>query len=404
MTSPITKLGRGSLTLVLLAALGACSDESRNDVLTMTVEQQVFEVSIPAVGELEASQSTSVTVPTRLRGPQSLAWLRDNFSEVKAGEVVARLDPTRESYNLELERFAYDKLGLDKQIQHEKDVTASSQMMLDSDVNDEELDLAQRFFSEDERVYTKIDIIDQMRNQAYLEARQDYLGWGLDQHDSQAQAEQSLLALKQKSHQSKMSRYQNNLEFMEIKAPHDGIFVYRKGWSGEEPAIGDMVWSGMELGLLPDTSKMQARLFVLESEAAGLAVGKTAEVRLDAYPDRVFRGTVSQVDALAKPREKNSPVNYFEFVVSLDDTLPELMKPGRQVTAKVHVLSQDAAITVPNQALFQKDGQYWVFLRNGREFSQQTVVPGDRSLNRTVIEKGLKQGDVVALTRPGEVI
>ncbi|MCL2915654.1 efflux RND transporter periplasmic adaptor subunit [Shewanella corallii] len=386
-----------------LGLLAGCSDGARQDVLTMTVADSGLEVRIPAQGELEASQSTAVTVPPRLRGPQSLAWIRDNFSEVKAGDVVARLDPSRESHNLELERFAFDKLGLDKEIQTEKDTTASRQLNLDADVNDEELELARRFFSEDERVYTKIDIIDQMRNQSYLEARQDYLGWGLDQHDSQAQAEQSLLELKQKSHLSKMNRYENNLAFMEIKAPHDGIFVYRRGWSGEEPAIGDMVWSGMEIGILPDTSRMQARLYVLESEAAGLAVGKRAEVRLDAYPERVFTGTVSQVDALAKPREKDSPVNYFELVVALDETLPGLMKPGRQVSASIDVLDLDTGITVPNQALFQKDGKYWVFVRDGGEYRQQTVEPAQRSLNRTVIASGLQSGDVVALTRPGEI-
>ena len=392
------------IPVISILMLSGCGDASRQDVLTMTVKDSGFEVRIPAQGELEASQSTAVTVPPRLRGPQSLAWLLDNFTAVKAGDVVARLDPSRESHNLELEQFAFDKLGLDKTIQTEKDTTASRQLTLDADVNDEELELARRFFSEDERVYTKIDIIDQMRNQSYLEARQDYLGWGLGQHDSQAQAEQSLLELKQKSHLSKMNRYENNLAFMEIKAPHDGIFVYRRGWSGEEPAIGDMVWSGMEIGILPDTSKMQARLYVLESEAAGLAVGKRAEVRLDAYPERVFPGTVSQVDALAKPREKDSPVNYFEFVVTLDETLPELMKPGRQVTASVDVLDLKDVISVPNQALFQKEGEYWVFVRDAGKFRQQSVELGQRSLNRTVIVKGLDSGDVVALTRPGELI
>ncbi|MCF1427493.1 MAG: efflux RND transporter periplasmic adaptor subunit [Shewanella sp.] len=388
--------------LGLIMGLGACSDGHRNDVLTMAVDSASFEVTIPAQGELEASQSTSVSVPTRLRGPQSLAWLIDNFRKVKAGDVVARLDPSRESYNLELERFAFDKLGLDRKIQTQKDETADRQLKLDADVNVEELALARRFFSDDERVYTKIDIIDQMRNQSYLEARQDYLGWGLEQHDSQAQAEQSLLALKQKSHQSKMNRYENNLAYMEIKAPHDGIFVYSTGWSGEEPAVGDMVWSGMVLGILPDTSTMQARLYVLESEAAGLAVGKRAQVRLDAYPERVFYGTVSQVDALAKPREKNSPVNYFELVVTLDKTVPELMKPGRQVTAVIEILKLDDVITVPNQALFQKEGKYWVYVAQGRDYRRQQVELGERSLNRTVITRGLSKGDIVALTKPGE--
>lgn len=82
------------ISLMLLLTLTACSQQASDGVLTMDVSRADFNVEIPAVGELEASQSTSVIVPTGLRGPQSLAWILDNFSQVKAGDVVARMDPT----------------------------------------------------------------------------------------------------------------------------------------------------------------------------------------------------------------------------------------------------------------------------------------------------------------------
>ncbi|MCZ4337011.1 efflux RND transporter periplasmic adaptor subunit [Shewanella colwelliana] len=388
------------LLLIMLMTLFGCSPQTSDGVLTMVVEQRDFNVQIPASGELEASQSTAVTVPSGLRGPQSLAWILDNFSWVKAGDVVARMDPTRESYRLERERFDFSKLDLDSKIQQEKDKTVSQQLQAGTEITGKEKALAEQFFSEDERVYTKIEIIEQMRNQDYLGAKLDYFDWGLAQHDAQAQAEQDLITLKQQGHQAKIRRFENNLNQMEITAPHDGLFVYQAGWDGASPVVGDMMWSGFTIGTLPDTSVMQAKLFVLESEAAGLTLGQSASITLDAYPNKSFNGKVVQLDALAKPKEKDSPVNYFQFTVSLDETVAAIMQPGRQLSATVHALSVEQVITVPNQALFQKEGAYWVYLKTAKGFTKQIVTTGQRSIDMTVITDGLSAGDIIALTTP----
>ncbi|MCL1137058.1 HlyD family efflux transporter periplasmic adaptor subunit [Shewanella pneumatophori] len=394
---PFIRTGVLASTLFLMTA---CSDPASEGVLTIDVNRSDFKVDIPAAGELEASNSTTVNVPMGLRGPQSLAWIMDNFSTVKAGDVVARMDGTRESFRLEMEELDYDRLGLDSQIQSQKDRTIDKTLTTDTKLTAQEQELAERFFSEDERVYTKIDIIDQMRNQDYLEAKMDFYGWGLSQHGSQAEAEQELIKLKQQGHKAKINRFSSNLKQMEIVAPHDGLFVAQPGWNGALPVPGDMMWSGMAIGLLPDTSKMQAKLYVLESEALGLAIGKPVTLYLDAYPELALSGTLTQLDALAKAKEQDSPVNYFEITVSLDKTMVEIMQPGRQINAMVHALDLEDVITVPNQALFQKSGEYWVYLKTSAGFKKQSVTLGNRSLNRTVITAGLKQGDTIALTTP----
>ncbi|MEC4725788.1 hypothetical protein HWQ46_09555 [Shewanella sp. D64] len=386
--------------LIACLTVSACSQQNIDGVLTMEVQRADFKVDIRAVGELEASQSTAVTVPTGLRGPQSLAWILGNFTQVKAGDVVARMDPERERYRLKMEQFDYDKLGFDSLIQTEKDNTTSQTLIEGTQVTSQEQDLAERYFSDDERVYNKIEIIDQMRNQDYLVAKMHYFDWGLGQHGSQAEAEQELIKLKQKGHTAKIERFENNLQQMEIIAPHDGLFVYQAGWDGSLPVVGDMMWSGFSIGLLPDISVMQARMYVQESEAAGLAIGKAVTVYLDAYPDNPFLGKVTQLDALAKPKDKDSPVNYFQFIVSLDTTSVDIMQPGRQVRANVHLLNLVKVLTVPNQSLFHEDGQYWVYLKADDRFIRHGVIPGSRSLNRTEISVGLKEGDVIALTTP----
>ncbi|MBV7317110.1 efflux RND transporter periplasmic adaptor subunit [Shewanella sp. NIFS-20-20] len=385
--------------MMCAAILTACNEAPTQSILTMTVERQDFQVSVPAEGRLEASQSTFVSVPSSLRGPQSLAWILPNYTQVKAGDVVAKLDPSRESFYLIREQFDFDKLDVDRQLRSEQDSTQALNLGLDRQLSEQELDLAERFFSEDERVYTKIDIIDLMRNKDYLHAQQSYLDWGLSQHSKQANAEQSLLQLKQKGYQAKMGRYRANLQNMEIIAPHDGIFVHARTWNDQLPQVGDMVWSGMALGQLPDTRVMQAKVYVLESEAAGLGLGQRAQVTLDAYGDRSFSGTVSQMDSLAKPKERNSPVNYFELTISLDNTDEEIMLPGRALIASIEQVDLAQTIAIPNQAIFQRDGVSWVYKQQQDQFIKQEIVTGLRSLNRTQIVDGLVAGDVIALSQ-----
>ncbi len=74
------------ITQALIAlALSGCQPSGNDGVLTMTVSRGEFQVNIPASGELEAAQSTPVVVPTGLRGPQSLAWIQNNFTQSRPG-------------------------------------------------------------------------------------------------------------------------------------------------------------------------------------------------------------------------------------------------------------------------------------------------------------------------------
>lgn len=388
------------LVMGLSVVIASGCERAATDVLTMEVVAANFKADIPAAGALEASTSTRINVPPGLQGPQSLAWIMDNFSEVKAGEVIARMDSARESFYMEIEQFQFDRLGLDGRIQGQKDQTIAGSLNTDSRITLREQQLAERFFSDDERVYTKIEIIEQMRDQVYLEAKRLFYDWSSDEHSTQAEAEQALIKMKQKSHAEKINRYANNLNQLEVVAPHDGLFVAEPHWHGGLPVAGDMLWSGMTIGTLPDTSKMQARLHVLESEALGLTLGRPVTLYLDAYPEMPIQGRVAQLDTLAKPRVHDSPVNYFALQVAIDKTIPELMRPGRQVKAKVHILDLKNVITVPNQALFHESGRYWVYRQTAAGFVEQAVTPGRRSLNRTVIADGLSAGDIIALTAP----
>ncbi|BDY04656.1 HlyD family efflux transporter periplasmic adaptor subunit [Ferrimonas sp. YFM] len=390
-------------SLVLLLFLVGCGQAPQQQVLTLDVDPQAFTHVIDAHGQLEPAKAKTVSVPGGLRGPQSLSWVAENFTPVTKGQVVARLDGQRQQLDASLAQFEIDKLALDGQLQQGRDQVQLNEILSGRQVTGEERELAERFHSDDPRVYSRIEIIDNMRNRDYLDAKLGYLDWDEGEQRNRSQAEQQLIELKQQGHRSKVQTATQNLKQMEVVAPADGLFVLVNGFQGRPAISGDMVWSGMAIGKIPDVSKMEARLWVLESEAAGLKVGLPVELHLDAYPDRPIKGKVSRVEALAKPKDNNSPVNYFAFNVELESTDTQVMFPGREVTARVLVGHQEQVVSIPNQALFQEEGQAWVYLQQREGFVKQSVTPGDRSLNRTVILSGLEAGDTIALAKPDEV-
>lgn len=145
---------------------------------------------------------------------------------------------------------------------------------------------------------------------------------------------------------------------------------------------------------------MEAEVFVLEADAGGIDVGQKSRVTLDSAPGRVFDATVKRVDALARPRIRGVPVQYFGVVLELERTEPELMKPGARVSATITLEREESAIAIPRQALFDRDGGPVVYVERGGTFEPVEVELGSMSLGRVVVTSGLEAGERIAMTDP----
>jgi multidrug efflux pump subunit AcrA (membrane-fusion protein) len=159
-------------------------------------------------------------------------------------------------------------------------------------------------------------------------------------------------------------------------------------------------WGGQKLGSLPDLSVMEAKLFVLESEASGLKESLPVSLSLDFEPGRVFAGKLVSIDTVAKPLTEESPAKFFETKASLEVTDPALMKPGVQVRASIFVEKLDDVITVPNQAISFDEGRAFLLVKRSAKVEKREVGVGARSLTLTVITKGLDEGESILLGHP----
>lgn len=388
------------VALPLMVFLVACSSETEVPLLRVAVQPAPFVISIPAVGELESVTATPITAPNDVFEPQILAWIVEENTLVKAGDVVARFDDVRYRREADTEALRQQQViaALDsKQFalgNERRDIFSERQLV------GRELEFAAKFAVDDLRVYSRNEIIDKMANVDYLNAKNSYQGWRTQRQELKAQTETGLLLSQKQQHDTKLGNFQHALSRMEVRAPHDGVFVLESNWSGKKTRVGETLWPGRKFATIPDLSKMQARIFVLESEAAGLAAGLKVRLQLDAWPQRSFEGVISQVDALASPRKENNPVKYFAATVTLKDADPAIMRPGARLKADVIVAEHAAALTVPMQAVVRDAGETRLWVLDDDEPVQRTVTLGARSPTRVVVESGLQAGDQVLLQPP----
>lgn len=358
----------------------------------------VFEIH--AEGELEAVKSTPITTPSASRRPQTLAWIAPQFSNVKEGEVVAKFDGSNfqlevDETEFEIQKIMYSMMDKDREIENNKFSFGA-----EAEVIDYEYELAKQFNIDDPLLYTKIEMIEAGDNEDFLKAKAEHIDKVEENFEEKSASEKAVLESSKQKQVAKLEMNSASLSALEIRAPHDGLFVLEPSWDGSLPEPGKSVFPGAKLAKLPDLSEMQAKIYVPEVEAIGIKEGVAVTVSLHAFPDMMIEGKVSSISKTAQPKERDNPVKYFTVTVSLDANDNENLKPGQRLDARIRVIEQDQGLAVPIQTVFREQERTWVFVQRGKEFAQQDVTTGFCSSSLCTIEAGLSDGDVIALSQP----
>ena len=386
-----------SLVLAVMF-LSGCGSQEQSSIPLYKVIQTPFSIEVEGFGEIEAAQSQKIMTPGRRA--MTIAWLKDENTYVEKGEVIARFDAQQilkdsRDEELQLMLLAQDIVKSNAQQNQAKQDIDSDQSFVKY-----EFDFTDRFAIDDLRVYSQLEIIDTLANRDFLEAKDDFLEWKETSIVEQHSNENAVLDIRKTGVETMFNRHQQALSSLEVVSPFSGLLVYEKDRRGEKPAIGQSVFPGRPIAQIPNLDNMQASLFVQANDAIDLAKGLAVDIRLNAFPNKVFSGEISNVSGFPRSIERGNPVTYFEIVVTLLEQDKSMMQPGRKLTAKINVKAPTDQLVVPLQALHFEDGSTYVYLQEGNEFSKQSVVSGRKNLYLVEITEGLSNGDVIALSLP----
>ncbi len=388
---------------VAFLLLGGCGGDD-TAIPTLTVRAEPLVRKVMAEGNLESARATPLSVPIEAPGPMRIAWLAPDGARVRAGDVIATFDPSELDKALDAARG-----DLAKTLEQGKksDVTASAalaDLKVDADLAKGDLEAADRFQKRDEQAFSRNEILESAVDRELAEARASNARRAREVRGRQSAAERALIDIDARKAGIAIARSERGLRAIEMRAPHDGLFVAERDFRNDPVRPGDTVFAGQPIGKLPELSIMRAEVYVLEADADGLEVGKPATVILESRPGRPQEARVARVDTLAKPRFRGSPVQYFAVDLDLAKTDPSVAKPGARVRAELVLDRRERAIAIPRQALFERGGKSVVFRRagakSGGRFVAVPVVTSPAGPGRLVVESGLAAGDVIALIDP----
>ncbi|MCC7177663.1 MAG: efflux RND transporter periplasmic adaptor subunit [Acidobacteria bacterium] len=142
----------------------------------------------------------------------------------------------------------------------------------------------------------------------------------------------------------------------DITAPIDGVVTRLDVEEGEMVVIGVQNQPGTILMTISDLSSINAEVKVAEADVLRLALGNTAGVTLEALPGKTFPGRVVEIGASALPQlGTQAAAREFRVKVRLEGAL-ETLRPGLTCDAEILVAERANVLAVPLQAVVQRTG------------------------------------------------
>lgn len=191
-----------------------------------------------------------------------------------------------------------------------------------------------------------------------------------------------------------LAQAETNLAYSYIRAPFAGYVAERNLDQGAYVTSATASTSTMSRGMLSlhDIDTVRILIEVVEKDIPLIKIGQKAEVRAEAYPDRVFDGTVTRVV---------QALNRATRTMTVEIDLPNKdrrLKGGMFARVEALVGTHRQAIQIPMDAVSRlEDSQYLYVVREGKA-QRVNVEIGLRNGNQVEIIKGLDGNEHVILS------
>ena len=159
---------------------------------------------------------------------------------------------------------------------------------------------------------------------------------------------------------------EDELSKTRLTAPKYGIVTSITKEEGEM-AVGGMFNPGV-LMTVADLSRMEVEVDVNENDVVNIAIGDTTEIEIDAYPDTLFFGIVSEIAHTAQSMNMGSQQQVTNFKVKVRMiTVPDRIRPGMSSTVNIITETIKDALSIPIQALTSRSDDYNDIDRSDKE-------------------------------------
>jgi HlyD family secretion protein len=327
---------RRTLTILLILSTFACKGGSKKDeqYKSEKIDRGNITMTVTATGTISAV--TTVQVGSQVSGVISRLYANFN-SHVTKGQLLAELDPTPIQAQVD---------------QRRADVTKAQVEAGNA-----------RITYERQRRLTAAGLT----AEAELDAAKAQ--W----QSSQAQVQQANAAL---------SQAETNLKYTKILSPIDGVVIDRQYDIGQTVAASFQ--APTLFSIAQDLEKLQVQADVDQSDIGRIQVGQLARFNVDAFPDREFRGRISEIRLNAGVNQ-----NVVSYPVIIEVANPgELLKPKMTANVTIEVAQVRDVLRVPNAALRFRPAD----AKDDKSAATTTTGGGDNTDRRAIAMGGRSGG------------
>lgn len=215
----------------------------------------------------------------------------------------------------------------------------------------------------------------------------------LDWHKKSSEATYQIIVSKKTRAENKVNEIKKGMENFQAKADRDGVVIYKTKWNGDKFRVGENVWMGQSILEIPELNTIIAEAYVPEVDIGKVKTGQRAEVTIDAFPDKVYSGSVKSVGTLVRPKAWDIPNKILDIQIALDQLDISIMRPAMSVKAKVKTSSVENCLAVPLKAVRTTAEGSMIKLKTDQGWREQHVKLGESNGTEVVILEGLKAGD-----------
>jgi HlyD family secretion protein len=193
---------------------------------------------------------------------------------------------------------------------------------------------------------------------------------------------------------------QDDLTKTTIYSPLTGRVITLNAKEGEVVVSGTMNNPGSVIGIIADMAEINAEVDVDETEIVNVKLGQEAVVRVDALPGSEYKGKVAEVGSSGYNRANQPDVTFFKVKVLLDHP-DDNLRARMSVRAEIRTASRPGALTVPIQAVVEREGEKGqkarkvVYVIEGGKAHERTVTTGISDETHVELTSGLKPGEQV---------
>jgi HlyD family secretion protein len=390
--------------IIILIVISKVS--SKKDVANLYVQSAKgqFDIVVTTTGELQAKKSTDIFGPdfTQSRGIRvmdiKITDIVPEGTEVKKDDYIATLDRTSFDNSLKDER---DKLTTyETNLEMKILDTAVTLSNLRDNIKNLRFSVEEAGITLQQSKYEPPTTIRQAEislDKANRSLDQSIKGYSLQVEKAKSDMRTNKNNLSEQ--QQRVSDLQTVLSRFIIKAPADGMIIYKRDRMGAKRKLGSSInpWDNV-VATLPDMSSMMSKTYVNEIDVSKVKPGQHVELVVDAFPEKTYTGTVTTVANIGE-QLPNADAKVFEVLIEVDGSDP-ILRPSMTTGNKIITKTINDVTFIPLESVQAgPDSIPFVYLKNG---TRQVVVLGESNENNVVIEQGLLPGVQVYLSSPAK--